>query len=110
MVKLVRTRQADFQLGENVIEWEDLNSPDAAIWEGKVVKTLRAWSDKHYGGGKQHGAASRSINSSISPKEEGQIAAKDEIPTKEGDTAKVKIPTKEVEPVNTTVADAYFPL
>jgi hypothetical protein len=43
MVKLVRTHQGDFRLGENVIEWEDLMNEDISAWEDKVVNTLRAW-------------------------------------------------------------------
>ncbi|RPB09245.1 pseudouridine synthase, partial [Morchella conica CCBAS932] len=43
MVKLVRTHQGDFKLGENVVEWEDLMNEDISAWEDKVVNTLRAW-------------------------------------------------------------------
>jgi hypothetical protein len=44
MVKLIRTRQGDYELGKNVIEWENLMSEDATKWEGDVKKTLRDWS------------------------------------------------------------------
>ncbi|KAI5840235.1 pseudouridine synthase [Morchella snyderi] len=43
MVKLVRTHQGDFKLGENVVEWEDLMNEDISVWEDKVVSTLRDW-------------------------------------------------------------------
>jgi len=40
MVKLVRTRQADYELGKNVVEWEDLMSDDYTKWEPAVLKAL----------------------------------------------------------------------
>lgn len=43
MVKLVRTQQGQFELGKNVIEWEDIMSQDASAWEGKVEDILRTW-------------------------------------------------------------------
>ncbi|KAL7270053.1 pseudouridine synthase pus4 [Rhizina undulata] len=46
MVKLVRTRQGQFEIGKNVLEWTDLTSADKAAWEGQVESTLRAWSEE----------------------------------------------------------------
>lgn len=43
MVKLVRTQQGQFELGKNVIEWEDIMGQDASVWEGRVEDILRAW-------------------------------------------------------------------
>lgn len=45
MVKLVRTSQGDFELGKNVIEWEDLMNEDISVWEENVVNTLKAWEE-----------------------------------------------------------------
>lgn len=43
MVKLVRTQQGQFELGKNVIEWEDIMGQDGSVWEGRVEDILRAW-------------------------------------------------------------------
>lgn len=42
MSELVRTRQGDFELGENVLEYEDLSRGED-IWGPKVEGFLEAW-------------------------------------------------------------------
>lgn len=43
MVELVRTRQAGWELGKNVFEWEELMESDEEVWGPKVEGTLRKW-------------------------------------------------------------------
>lgn len=45
MSELVRTRQADFELGKNVLEYEDLRKGED-IWAPKVEKMLEDWQEK----------------------------------------------------------------
>lgn len=78
MVKLVRSQQGQFELGKNVMEWEDLMSQDASVWESKVEDTLRAWSAEQPGP-KPHvdGRANRQRETSPRPEkgEQSDIAA-----------------------------------
>jgi tRNA pseudouridine55 synthase len=47
MVKLVRTRQSDYEVGkENVLEWEDLMENPEEIWGSKVEGLLRKWAEE----------------------------------------------------------------
>jgi len=46
MAALVRTRQAQFALGENVLEYNDLEKGENE-WEPKVEEMLQAWMDAH---------------------------------------------------------------
>lgn len=73
MVKLVRSQQGQFELGKNVMEWEDLMSQDAGIWENKVEDTLRAWAAEQ-SGPKPHvdGRASHQRETDFKPKQEEQ--------------------------------------
>ncbi|KAF2859999.1 pseudouridine synthase [Piedraia hortae CBS 480.64] len=48
MVSLVRTRQGDFQLGRNVLSYDDL-CQDEDIWGKQVEGMLRAWNEKQQG-------------------------------------------------------------
>ena len=50
MVKLVRTQQAQFELGKNVIEWDDMKAEDTARWEAQVQKALGAGGEEDSGG------------------------------------------------------------
>lgn len=43
MVALIRTRQADWELGKNVFEWEELMEQGEEVWGKKVEGSLRAW-------------------------------------------------------------------
>ncbi|KAL8768921.1 MAG: hypothetical protein Q9209_004976 [Squamulea sp. 1 TL-2023] len=45
MGELVRTRQADFQLGRNVLEYEDLRKAED-VWAPKVMQMLEDWNEK----------------------------------------------------------------
>lgn len=49
MASLVRTRQADFELGKNVLEYEDLDKGEE-VWGPKVEGMLEAWNEKEEGG------------------------------------------------------------
>lgn len=73
MVKLVRSQQGQFELGKNVMEWEDLMSQDAGIWENRVEDTLRAWAAEQ-SGPKPHvdGRASHQREADFKPKQEEQ--------------------------------------
>lgn len=47
MVKLVRTRQADFELGnDNVLEWRELMDQPEEVWGPKVEGMLRKWAQE----------------------------------------------------------------
>jgi len=46
MASLVRTRQGDFELGKNVLEYEDLDKGEE-VWGPKVAGMLEDWSAKH---------------------------------------------------------------
>lgn len=45
MSTLVRTRQAQFELGKNVLEYEDLNQGED-VWGPKIEAMLREWQEK----------------------------------------------------------------
>ncbi len=45
MAELVRTRQGDFELGRNVLEYDDLAKGES-VWEGKVKPMLDDWMQK----------------------------------------------------------------
>ncbi|KAI4119129.1 MAG: hypothetical protein LQ345_000916 [Seirophora villosa] len=45
MSELVRTRQGDFEIGQNVLEYEDLGKGED-IWAPKVVQMLNEWQSK----------------------------------------------------------------
>ncbi|KAF8542182.1 pseudouridine synthase [Trichophaea hybrida] len=48
MVKLVRTRQSDYEVGkENVMEWEDLMEKPEEFWGPKVEGLLRKWAEEN---------------------------------------------------------------
>ncbi|KAI5845993.1 pseudouridine synthase [Tricharina praecox] len=50
MVKLVRTRQGDYELGgEGVIEWEDLMDKGEEVWGPKVEGILNKWAEEKKG-------------------------------------------------------------
>jgi hypothetical protein len=42
LVKLIRTQQGKFELGKNVVEWDDLNAEDTTRWEAQVLGALGA--------------------------------------------------------------------
>ena len=45
MVKLVRSRQGDYELGgENTLEWDELMNRPEDVWGPKVEEILRKWS------------------------------------------------------------------
>ncbi|KAI5809164.1 pseudouridine synthase [Pyronema omphalodes] len=47
MVKLVRTRQADFEIGkENTLEWEELTEQPEEVWGPKVEALLNKWKEE----------------------------------------------------------------
>ncbi|KAG0638666.1 pseudouridine synthase [Tuber brumale] len=46
MVQLTRTQQAQFELGKNVIPWEDMMSEDTTKWESQLEAALRETSDE----------------------------------------------------------------
>jgi tRNA pseudouridine55 synthase len=47
MVKLVRTRQADFEIGkENTFEWEELTEQPEEVWGPKVEALLNKWKEE----------------------------------------------------------------
>lgn len=73
MVKLVRSQQGQFELGRNVMEWEDLMSQDTSIWENRVEDTLRAWAAEQLGP-KPHvdGRVSHQREMDFKPKQEEQ--------------------------------------
>lgn len=51
MVKLVRTRQADYELGsEKVMEWEELMEKPEEVWGPKVEGFLRKWAEEREAG------------------------------------------------------------
>ncbi|KAL8914243.1 MAG: hypothetical protein Q9171_001114 [Xanthocarpia ochracea] len=45
MSELVRTRQAEFELGRNVLEYEDLRKAED-VWAPQVVRVLEGWREK----------------------------------------------------------------
>jgi tRNA pseudouridine55 synthase len=45
MATLVRTRQGDFELGKNVLEYDDLSSGEP-VWGPKVKALLEDWQDR----------------------------------------------------------------
>lgn len=45
MSSLVRSRQGDFELGKNVLEYEDLTRGEE-VWEPKVKAMLEEWQEK----------------------------------------------------------------
>ena len=47
MVKLVRTRQSDYAIGnDNVLEWEELMENPEEVWGPKVEGLLRKWAEE----------------------------------------------------------------
>lgn len=65
MVALARTRQSEFEVGKNVLEYDDLALGEE-IWGPKIVGMLEAWNERHPDGyervsqpaKRQHGSAS----------------------------------------------------
>ncbi|KAK5709261.1 pseudouridine synthase pus4 [Elasticomyces elasticus] len=49
MASLVRTRQGEFELGRNVLEYWDLKEGEG-VWGPKVKAMLRNWQEEHEGG------------------------------------------------------------
>jgi tRNA pseudouridine55 synthase len=48
MVKLVRTRQSDFEIGtESVLEWDELMEKPEEVWGPKVESMLRKWAEEN---------------------------------------------------------------
>jgi len=41
MVQLTRTQQGQFELGKNVIPWEDITSEDTTKWESQLEAALK---------------------------------------------------------------------
>jgi tRNA pseudouridine55 synthase len=53
MVKLVRTRQSDYELGtDTVLEWDELMEKPEEVWGPKVESTLRKWAEENRQGKK----------------------------------------------------------
>lgn len=52
MSELVRTRQGDFEVGKNVLEYSDLEEGEE-VWGPQVEKLLNDWSEKHNDAQKQ---------------------------------------------------------
>lgn len=50
MISLVRTRQAEFEIGKNVLEWEDLQKGED-VWGPKVRELLDEWNAREAEGG-----------------------------------------------------------
>jgi tRNA pseudouridine55 synthase len=46
MASLVRSRQSNFELGKNVIEYEDFEK-GSEVWEPQVKKALEEWQEMH---------------------------------------------------------------
>jgi len=46
MVQLTRTQQGQFELGKNVIPWEDITSEDTTKWEPQLEAALKETSEK----------------------------------------------------------------
>jgi len=46
MVQLTRTQQGQFELGKNVIPWEDITSEDTTKWESQLEAALKETSEE----------------------------------------------------------------
>jgi tRNA pseudouridine55 synthase len=56
MAALVRSRQSDFELGKNVIEYEEFDK-GSEVWEPQVRKLLEEWQEVHPEGSEKRGAS-----------------------------------------------------
>jgi len=81
MASLIRTRQGDFELGHNVLEYEDLDKGEE-VWGPKVADMLEQWSVKHGGAdfvnGAREAARQRSWKGGLGKREKEKMEREEE--------------------------------